>query len=67
MKYCLPQTLFHFRIPIHFANKSSHHFCTSKPFNNIKFNSVDDYEITGFLGKGSTSRVYQGYNILTKK
>lgn len=32
-----------------------------------KYTPVDDYEITGFIGKGSTSRVYQGYNILTKK
>jgi hypothetical protein len=31
-----------------------------------KYSFVDDYEITSFIGKGSTSRVYQGYNILTK-
>lgn len=67
MKYCLPQSLFHFRTTINLISKSYIHFCTSEPVNKIKFNPLDDYEITGFLGKGSTSRVYQGYNILTKK
>jgi hypothetical protein len=45
-------------------------FLTSCLYSNSaigKHSSVDDYEITSFLGKGSTSRVYQGYNILTKQ
>ena len=28
---------------------------------------IDDYEITGLIGKGSTSRVFQGYHIITKQ
>jgi serine/threonine protein kinase len=28
---------------------------------------VDDYEVTGFIGKGSSSMVYQGYNVITKE
>ena len=33
---------------------------------NHKYSLVDDYEITGFIGKGSTSRVYQGFNIMDR-
>ena len=38
-------------------------FCTDSTKQKLTF--VDDYEITGFIGKGSTSRVYQGYHIMS--
>ena len=38
-----------------------------KCFSFAKLSTVDDYEITGFLGQGSTSRVFQGFNILNQK
>ena len=38
-------------------------FCTDSTKQKSTF--VDDYEITGFIGKGSTSRVYQGYHIIS--
>lgn len=38
-----------------------HGFCSLA----VRKSVVDDYEVTSFLGKGSTSRVYQGYHIMT--
>lgn len=50
---------------------SSRSLSTNKQNNFVydpqRYSPVDDYEITSFLGKGSTSRVYQGYHILTNK
>lgn len=41
------------------------HFSASAAEESSRWSPVDDYEITGFIGKGSTSRVYQGYHLLT--
>ena len=40
-----------------------------KPFSTLdhKTTLIDDYEITGLIGKGSTSRVFQGFHILTRQ
>lgn len=59
---CISQHIF--KPTLHFLRPPL--FSTAEGFKQKKYSLVDDYEITGFIGKGSTSRVYQGYNIINR-